>query len=1259
MFSVLYVDDEIHLLDLGKHFLEKTGDFHVTTAETVDDGLSRLEHNHFDAVISDYQMPDKDGLVFLKEVRSRFGDLPFILFTGKSREIVVIEAINNGADFYVQKGGAPTPQFAELSHKLLQVIRRKQAEDELFSSRQMLRLVLDTIPEAVFWKDRNSVFLGANRTFATDTGYADDPAGLVGKTDLETSSAEIAEFFRADDRSVMETGIPKLDYEEPQIKPDGSHAWLRTSKVPLRNREGDVIGVLGTYEDITEQKTLEDAHRESEERLRAFFDNMHEAAIISDEEGQIVEWNPAAERISGIPALRARGMYYWDLIMEMMVPEHRTPERRSQIIEMIREGLRTGRMSLSEPREIEAMKVDGSRIQTRQMVFPIPTKKGFRFGSLSEDITERKRAEEAVRQEKDFTQMSLDSLPGVFYIYDQQGRFLRWNKNLERITGYSGEEILHMHALDFFADKAVVLERMQEAFRSGEAMVEAHVITKDQKQIPMLLTAKRVVLDGNEYLIGMGIDITVRRKAEEELRAAYEQITASEEKLSNQYTDLARSERQIRESEVRFRNLIEASPVPIVLVREGRFIFTNSAFCSMTGFDCPDDVLGKPMLDFVAPEFRERVNGYMMARSRGEPVESHYESIGLRRDGSRFPYEVTVAVISLHEGPVTMAFITDITERKRAEDALRTSEATYREIFNVANDTIWIHDAETLEIIDVNNNVMEMFGYTVREGLDLTVEEMSSGVPPFIKETVTELLRKAAGGDPQVFDWHCKHKDGHLFWSEVKLKRATIAGRDCIIAVERDITERKQAEETVAMSSARLLRAELVAGLGHWEFDMETKTVYASDGARTLYGMSGQTRTLTEVQNVTFPEYRPVLDAALRALIEENKPYDVTYRIQRPSDGKILDIHSIAEYDPNTRIVFGVIQDVTEQNKMQALRESEERFRALVEHSLDGIFIVDLQGTVLFANNAIARTLEHEDCAGLLGRNVMEFVAPESHNDAMKDFEEVARGHDAYLARYKVITAKGNEIFVESIGKVISYKGKPADLLSIRDITERRLAEEALRQANRKLNLLSGVTRHDIKNQLLALSGFLDLSHKSLEDPIRTREFIEKEKIIAQTISRQISFTKDYENLGVKSPAWQNVSALVRQITPGLPMRGIRIDCADPTLEILADPLLEKVFYNLIDNALRYGGEKMTIIRIFSCKPGEAQVIVVEDDGEGISGDDKVLLFERGFGKNTGLGLFFSREILSITGITIAETGEPGKGARFEMLVPERMWRTT
>lgn len=122
-------------------------------------------------------------------------------------------------------------------------------------------------------------------------------------------------------------------------------------------------------------------------------------------------------------------------------------------------------------------------------------------------------------------------------------------------------------------------------------------------------------------------------------------------------------------------------------------------------------------------------------------------------------------------------------------------------------------------------------------------------------------------------------------------------------------------------------------------------------------------------------------------------------------------------------------------------------------------------------------------------------------------------------------------------------------------------------------------------------------------------------------------------------------------------MRTIRVEADGPVLEVFADPLLEKVFYNLIDNALRYGGEQMTAIRMTALEENQNLVIAVKDDGNGISDEDKKHLFNKGFGRHTGLGLFLSREILSITGITITETGVPGKGAQFEMTVPDGAWR--
>ena len=228
-----------------------------------------------------------------------------------------------------------------------------------------------------------------------------------------------------------------------------------------------------------------------------------------------------------------------------------------------------------------------------------------------------------------------------------------------------------------------------------------------------------------------------------------------------------------------------------------------------------------------------------------------------------------------------------------------------------------------------------------------------------------------------------------------------------------------------------------------------------------------------------------------------------------------------------------------------------------------------------------------------------------------------------------------------------------------RDITERKRAEEALQRANKQLNLLSSITRHDILNQLMALKGYLYLSHEVIDNPTTLIEYIKKEEQAANTIEHQITFTKDYQDLGAAAPAWQNVNASINKALLGLPMRAVRVEVDPANPELFADPLFEKVFYNLIDNALRYGGDKMKTIRVSSQEIENGLKIVCDDDGVGITAEDKKRLFTKGFGKNTGLGLFLSREILAITGITITENGIPGKGARFEITVPKGAYRFT
>ncbi|MDO9034294.1 MAG: ATP-binding protein, partial [Methanoregula sp.] len=239
------------------------------------------------------------------------------------------------------------------------------------------------------------------------------------------------------------------------------------------------------------------------------------------------------------------------------------------------------------------------------------------------------------------------------------------------------------------------------------------------------------------------------------------------------------------------------------------------------------------------------------------------------------------------------------------------------------------------------------------------------------------------------------------------------------------------------------------------------------------------------------------------------------------------------------------------------------------------------------------------------------------------------------------------------------YFGKDVIIGLVIDITESKRAEKALLQANKQLNLLSSITRHDILNQLMALKGYLEMSHDVINDPKTLIGFIKKEEAAANAIEQQIIFTRNYQVLGVTAPVWQNVNESIKVALRGLPMRDIRVNVDPKDPEIFADPLFNKVFYNLIDNALRYGGADMKMIRISSEESLTGLNILFEDDGVGISAEYKKRIFIRGFGKNTGLGLFLSREILAITGITIIENGEPGKGARFVITVPMGMWRFT
>ncbi len=246
--------------------------------------------------------------------------------------------------------------------------------------------------------------------------------------------------------------------------------------------------------------------------------------------------------------------------------------------------------------------------------------------------------------------------------------------------------------------------------------------------------------------------------------------------------------------------------------------------------------------------------------------------------------------------------------------------------------------------------------------------------------------------------------------------------------------------------------------------------------------------------------------------------------------------------------------------------------------------------------------------------------------------------------------------FIVSVSPIIDETGKNMGSVHVaRDVTEQKRMEDALRRAHTQVNLLSSITRHDILNSVTAILGYIFLA-KTENLSERTKNLVEKLEVLTHKIQRQIEFTKEYQDLGIHEPVWSPLSTIVKNSSRTFENSPLKIVYEGGPVEILADPLIEKVFSNLIDNSLRHG-EHADTIRIYCTKGESGLMIIYEDNGAGIPNDIKNSIFKRGFGKNTGLGLYLVREVLGITGMQIDETGIPGRGARFEISVPREVIR--
>jgi PAS domain S-box-containing protein len=720
-------------------------------------------------------------------------------------------------------------------------------------------------------------------------------------------------------------------------------------------------------------------------------------------------------------------------------------------------------------------------------------------------------------------------------------------------------------------------------------------------------------------------------------------------------------------------------------------------------------------LEQILPDADER--DQFLHRLRAGEIITSYEVRTTDAEGPEYNLLVSARLLP---NDVAIMTLTDITERKRNEAILRESERKYRELADLLPQPVFEFD-QTGIFTFANRNAFKTFGYNpddLTSGLHvlnaIALEDREKAW-----NMISKLLHDDSPNSEYAVEYKALRKDGSTFPMVIYASPIFHLGEPVgVRGVVIDITERRQAEEhdREYMGTLEFLSrtatdfVQLPADADIYQYisdrfvelfpgsanvassidaESNTVTVRAAAGPEPLLNLYEEYRRrfpkglsytippevvgemlsgdIVEIQGgiaeASFGQLPSDLCSAIDLALGDGKVYGIGFQW----DGQLFGAsvvflpEGVALESPDSMPAFiHQISIALQRRKVEAeLRESEEKYRLLFEGSSDGVFV--MTETFLDCNEK-ACDLWGYSRNEMIGRSPADF-SPVYQPDGRLSSEVAQERIKAALSgvpqsfSWQLRRKDGTLIDAEISLKSLTVHGRQVLFATMRDVTERNRAEKALQKANRKLHLLSSVTRHDILNQITGIVGYLEFLKESVPPNTADWEHMERISEMTRTIQRQITFTRDYEDMGMEAPQWQRIDAVVRTVVSTLGLSDVDLKVETGPLEVFADPMMEKVFFNLMENSIRHG-EQVNEIRISFRQVDGIGIIIIQDNGVGIPHNLKEKVFQRGFGKNTGFGLFLAREILSITGIAITETGEEGMGARFEIAVPEGTYRT-
>ena len=970
-------------------------------------------------------------------------------------------------------------RFEEQSAKLKQA---QEVERSLRESEKRSREMADLLPQMIFETDDWGNLIYGNRCAYETLGYTPEDV----KKGLNVTDVVIPE-----DRFIIIDNLVKTiegqRVEHPRndftiVRKDGTTfpALLWPSIIIRDNKPA---GIRGICIDITEMKKAEEALRKSEERYRSVVDNASEAIIVA-QDGMLKFFNPRALKASGYTPEELESIPFIELIH---------PDDRQMVVE--RHAMRLKGEELEHPYSFRIFTKNGNtRWMEINSVLITWNGKPATLNLLN-DITQRRIAQEALRQSEEKLRLTFDSIKDDITIADMDGHIIDMNEAGLRMSGYSRkQDIIGRNGLDFIAeeDRARAIEDLTKQLtrKAGSTLSHYTLVDKDGNRFDAEVSASTLPdINGNPAgFISVVRDITERKNIEKALRDSEEKLRLTFESMND---------------------------CLIIVNLQGRVLDVNEAAIKMAGFVSKSELLGTNAFDLISPQDRERVMRDFALRPKDKKQE-RLEYTVKPAHGNEFLAEITASSLVDASGNLIgyIAVLRDITEQKKAVEQLRRSEERYRLVAENVSDVIWIMDMNA-KYTYISPSVKRMRGYTAEEMMALPAHELvTTESAKLIFNALSEefTLELSGNSDPhrvRTLEMESYNKDGSTIWLEVKITFMRDAdGKPIgILGVSRDITERKRTEDKLKVSEQKY--KELVEQEKDVIFSVDESGHFTSINSASLsWGFKPEEIIGRHFSEFIPPEWQSVVPAALDQILSTD---EITAElvvsdangVGHPTEFSATVIKEGKEY----RGVRGIVRDITARKRIEeALRESEQKLRLTFESINEAIILTDLEGNIIDINEAGLRKSGYSLKSQLIGINGLQFFTEEAKPRVMEQLAKLLKEGSIPIIASKIISRTGRVYDVEASAVILrDNSGEPTGLIVvIRDVSDRKRMEEALRDSEEKLRL----TFESIEDAIVVidLNGFIvDLNEATL----RIGGYTNKKQVIGRNAFDLIA-PKDY-----------------------------------------------------------------------------------------------------------------------------------------------------